>query len=299
MYDDAMKETDADETPESAEGHTPELEEGHSEVTSISQPAASGYTPRGRPRSAPEILLRRWWIVALGAILVAAITYGISRVVPPTYSSSAEVALLVSGVDVNDATLGANNLAAQYAQEVNSTQVLQSAGSQLGGLIPSSSVTGGPVAAQNLIAIQATASSASLAQRRASAVANAFIVFIEREQAKEAAQYQQQASAQLRPLNAQIAQTRASLARAGSPTSARAVGLEQALTTLLTQRAVAQGTIAENSVAGRPTVTLVSSAGLGGQTVPRPKLYALIAFVLGLLIIARLVVYFGVRSRSV
>ena len=210
------------------------------------------------------------------------------------------MAVEVSGTDINDTTLGADNLANQYAQVVNSTRVLNAADRLVGdpGGIPSSSITGGAVAAQNLVSIRATASSPSLAAKRAAAVATAFLRFITKQVNRQASGYRNTSSAQLKPLNAQIAQTQAALASSGSPTSPKTLTLEQTLNTLIAQRAAALGSIAQTAVAGRPAVTLVSAAGAGSQVAPKPKVYALVGFVLALLILARLVVYFDARPHD-
>jgi capsular polysaccharide biosynthesis protein len=266
---------------------------------------AAGEGPEGRGPQRPSamaILFRRSWIVLVGAALVAAATYLVSERVPATYASSAEVAVQVSGTDINDTTLGANNLADQYAQIVNSTQVLSAADRLIGdsGGIPSSSVTGGAVAAQNLVSIRATASSPGLAAKRANAVTTAFIRYITLQVSQQASGYQKTSSVELKPLNAQIAQTQAALASAGSASSGSAISprtltLEQTLDTLIAQRAAALGSIAQTAVAGRPAVTLVSVAGAGSQVAPKPKVYALVGLLLALLILARLVVYFDAR----
>jgi hypothetical protein len=204
----------------------------------------------------------------------------------------------VTGTNVNDTTLGANNLAAQYAQLVNSSVVISAADRLLKppGSIPTSAVTGGAVSAQNLVSIQATASSPQQAQARAAAVTTAFIEYVTYQVSRQATHYQQTTAAQLRPIDVEIASTQAKLKR--SPTTAR-FALQQTLDTLLGQRASAQANIAESSVAGRPSVQLASQAGLGGQTAPKPTLYAVVGFVIGLLIIARLVVYNSGRRRPV
>lgn len=256
---------------------------------------ARAHVPAPSPAS---VLLRRSWIVVIGAIVIAAAVYAISKRVPATYGSSAQVAVVVSGTDVNDTSLGANNLAGQYAQEVSATPVLAYADRLLGrhsAGIPASAITGGAVGAQNLISIQATAGSPGVAQRRAAAVTTAFTNYVAQQVQAQAAGYQTASSRQLKPINTQIAQTEAQLNAVGSATSANAVALSSELSSLVAQRAVSEGNIAQTAENGRPSISLVSNAAAGSETAPKPKLYALIGFVLGLLILARLVVYFGTR----
>jgi len=257
-------------------------------------------TPSAAAPSATSILLKRWWIVVGGAALVAVITFAISKTVPATYSSSSKVAVLVSGTDINDTTLGADNLASQYAQMVGATPVLAAADKLLPGSdpIPSSAISGGSVGAENLIEIQATAGSAALAQARAAAVTGAFINYIPSQVDSQAASYQTSSTAQLKPLDTQIAHTQAALDSAGPASTPKSLALEQTLDALIAQRAAALSSIAQTAVAGRPTVALVSDAGAGSQTAPRPTLYAMVAFIIALLVIARSVVYFSGRRQT-
>lgn len=256
---------------------------------------------RGTPATSPagDILLRRWWVVLFGALAIAAATYAVSKVVPATYASSSEVVVLVSGTDVNATTLGANNLASQYAQVVNSSQVLSLAATLKKPPVdvPPPSISGGTVGAQNLISIQATAGSAQLAQARAAAVTAAFVKYINQQVANQATHYAQTSSAQLRPLAGEISQTQAAL-NVVAPKSTKAIELQQTLVTLLAQRAAAQANIAQTAVAGRPSVQVTSAAGPGSQTAPKPTLYALVGFIVGLLILARVVIYTSRRRAT-
>jgi len=273
------------------------------ELSSVQQRAnrhRSAHTGGAGAQSATSILLKRWWMVLGGAVLVAIITFALSEAVPATYSSQSKVALLVSGTDINDTTLGADNLASQYAQMVSATPVLLAASKLLrrSDAIPSSAISAGSVGAENLIAIQATADSAALAQARAAAVTGAFINYISTQVDSQASSYQRTSTAQLRPLNAQIAQTQAALDSAPPASTPKSLALEETLNALIAQRAAALSSIAQTAVAGRPTATLVSDAGAGSKTAPRPALYALVAFIVGLLVIARSVVYFSVHRQT-
>ncbi len=241
--------------------------------------------------SSPQLLLRRSWVVVGGAIIVAVVTYLISSVVPATYSSSAKVAVFVSGTDPNDTSLGANNLANQYAQMVGATQVLGAAQQSMHSSIPSTTVTGGTVGAQNVISISATASSASLAQQRAAAVASAFIKYISQQSSALANGYKTAANQGLAPIDAQIATSQAQLSRA--KTTGESLAIASEINTLISQRAVILGNSTQTALDGRPTVRLVTAAGAGSKTAPQPKLYTLVAFIVALLLIARVVTYFG------
>jgi capsular polysaccharide biosynthesis protein len=190
--------------------------------------------------SAPEVLVRRWWIVLLGAVVIALLTYGVSKVIPPTYSSSAIASVLTGGTDANDTTQGEDNLASQYAQLVDSATVLAAASQEIHASVPTTAVSGGTVNDQNLISIVATADSATQARARASAVAEAFVRYLNAQSLNEATDF--------------------------------------------------------GSQYVRQVVSIITPAAVGTQTVPKPTLYAIVAFILGLLIVGRLVVYFSSRE---
>jgi capsular polysaccharide biosynthesis protein len=244
-------------------------------------------------------VLLRGLVVVCASLAVAAVVFVVSHAIHGTYSSSSTVAVNVSGSDINDTSLGADNLASQYAQQVNATPVLQQAGTKLDGAgIPSGSISGGAVGAQNAIAIKATASSASLAEARATAVANAFVAYVDQEVTRQAAAYVRSATTALKPLAAQIADVQSKLAARRASASSSTAALEEELGTLTAQRAAALASIAETSVAGGASVTIVGAASSGVKTAPKPTLYALVGFLVGLLITGRLAFYLAARKQT-
>jgi capsular polysaccharide biosynthesis protein len=245
----------------------------------------------------------RGLVVVCASLAVAAVVFVVSHAIHGTYSSSSTVAVNVSGSDINDTSLGADNLASQYAQQVNATPVLQQASTKLDGAgIPSGSISGGAVGAQNAIAIKATAPSATLAQARATAVTNAFVAYVDQEVTRQAAGYVSSATTALKPLAAQIAHVQSQLAArstsASSSSSSSTAALEEELGTLTAQRAAALASIAETSVAGGASVTIVGAAGAGVKTAPKPTLYALVGFLVALLITGRLAFYLAARKQT-
>ena len=243
-------------------------------------------------------------VVIIASFVVAGVVLVVSHSLPAKYSSSATVAISVSGSDINDTSLGADNLASQYAQQVNATPVLERAQQILGAGIPSTSVSGGAVGAQNVVAIHVAADSASLAQRRAAAITTAFVAYVNDSVTKQATNYATSAQAQLAPLSVQIRQVQSELnsrsvnSSTTTTDSATAV-LEQEVGTLEAERAAALSAIAQTSVAGRPSVVVVDDAGAGGKTAPKPGLYALVGFIVALLVFSRLAVYRLARRQPV
>jgi capsular polysaccharide biosynthesis protein len=248
------------------------------------------------------VLARRWWIVLLVAVVIGVATYAVSRLIPAVYGSSASVAVLVSGTDPNSTTQAENNLASQYAQVVGAQSVLTAAGRNLGaaGNGLSGAITAGTVAGENLVSIRATGTTPQEAQQRAAAVTNAFIQYVSSQSLRQSQVFDAQSLRELTPLNVEIQQATKELAgfSPSHQTSARYQTLQSTLSTLLTQRSAALAAIAQTGVGGRPSLTVVDPAGLGGQVAPKPMLYAVVAFVLGLLIVGRLIVYLGSRNRS-
>ncbi|HTX12191.1 MAG TPA: hypothetical protein VME22_26480 [Solirubrobacteraceae bacterium] len=247
---------------------------------------------------ASSTLGRRWWIVLLGALAIGAATYVVSKAIPATYSSSSTIAVNVTGTDANDATLGANNYASQYAQLIGATPVLNAAGQTLGrdasGL--SAAITGGTVGGQNLVSIRASGDSPQQAQVRAAAVTDAFIKYMDRQTLAQGRAFEKNAIAGLTPLNSDITHLSKELAQIHDQTSSHYQTVETSLTNVLTQRTTQLSTIATTAASGEPTLSVINQAGVGSETAPRPSLYALAAFIVALLIVGRAVVYFASRE---
>jgi uncharacterized protein involved in exopolysaccharide biosynthesis len=246
-------------------------------------------------------LARRWWIVLLAAVVVGAATYEISRHLPASYSSSATVAVQVSGSDPNSTTQAANTMAGQFAQQVTAEGVLSAASQALHVSVSdlNTSVSGGVVGDQNLITVQASAGSPQDAQNRAATITADFIKYVASQATQQRQTYAKDSQQQLAPINAEIQQVTQQLNRFGpsQTTSARYLSLQSTDSTLLAERAAALASIAQNGSGGYPTMTLVSAAGAGSMVAPQPKLYAIIGFILALIIVGRLVVYFAPRGR--
>lgn len=261
-----------------------------------------GSAPPPAKISAAEVLARRWWVVLLAAAVVAVATYEISSRLPARYSSSATAAVQVSGSDPNSTTEAANTMAGQFAQQVDAQSVLAAASRTLHVSTSelNASVSGGVVGDQNLITIQANGSSPQSAQQRAATVTADFIKYVSDQAALQRQSYDSSSQQQLAPINSEIQQVTRQLdgIRAGQQTSARYLSLQSTQSTLLAERAAALANIAQTGSGGYPTITLVSTAGAGSETAPQPKLYAIIGFILALLIAGRLVVYFAPRERS-
>ncbi len=260
---------------------------------------ARGFTPPEEPADRLGIVWgAKWWIIGV-TVLITAVTFGVSSAIPPTYSSNANV--LVSAVAptglTKDAVDASNDLASQYAQLVNSSGVIAPAARALE-MPPStlgSSISAGTVAAQNIVAITATAPNALAAQRRANAVASQFVAAQTRRNAQLARAYTSAVAASQRRLDAQTAKT---LAQLSSPSAAVRAAAAGTLPLLLSQRQQQAAATAQASANTQPALSVYEPAGLGSQVVPRPVLYAGIALIVSFVAAAQIAALVGVHRAG-
>jgi len=250
-----------------------------------------------QPLSRGEILQRKWWLLLLVAALIGAATFVVSGLVPATYESSSKVRVGVLGGGASQQSIAAaNDLASQLAQVVGADTVVSAAGKSTGESTSTlrTVVTGGTVADQNVIQIKAGGSSPDQAQRRTAAVSTAFIDYVRRVGVSQSSMFNVAARRQLKPLTDQINEVTKEL-EGLSPSSERYETVSDTLSTLISQRSAAVADIAQNSVGGRPAVTLLESASAGAKVQPKPALYGMVGFLVGLLIVAQLIVYLAPR----
>jgi capsular polysaccharide biosynthesis protein len=224
------------------------------------EPGVAALPPRGGPREfdrAATVWRDRKLILSFAA-LAAAIALLVSVLIPATYRSTATIR--VAGQPVNgalsDAVTGSNNLAKQYAEIVGSP-VVESVAAKMLHVSPSSlrgGISAGTVNDQNLISIDAQASSADAAARRANAVANSFINYIRAANARQARE---------------LVRNLANASQHSGPVPA---------------------SVAQAAAAAQPTVVTAGVAQPGDKVAPKPALYTLIALVVGALVTAQVVI---------
>lgn len=239
----------------------------------------------------PARLITRLAVALLAvSAVIAVLVYVGSSMLPKTYGSSAEVLVNVSGSDPNSTSQGADSLASQYSQQVNSSQVLAIADKSLGAnvQIPSGSVSAGVVAAQNLIQISVSNSDPVIAQKVAQAVSDAFVLYVNEQNKAQALRTSEAEQTQLAPLKNQIAGLQRQLSAAERSKAANAAqkvsNLNTQISNLQVQVAAAEAQFATAAATAQTSLTQVSAASDGSQTAPKPKLYALVAFVIAFLI---------------
>lgn len=230
----------------------------------------------------------KWWILA-AAVAAGIGTYFGSGSIPKSYEASAVVSVTSAPVSggMSDAVRASNDLASQYAQLVDSAPVLARAkaalGSDGGGL--AGDVAAGTVAGQNLVSIRVDAGSRGAAQRRANAVAEAFVAYItgvNRARAEALiTSVKEQLAANAAAVTAQQLKVLQSLAK-GTAARTDIAGL---LGTLGSQRQQLLADLVQNAAAAQPTVEVAVPADPGKKTQPRPVLYAVVAFFVAALVV--------------
>jgi hypothetical protein len=270
--------------------------------------------PEPEPEPAPQLQsagaprpgrIRRDLVLAaiaslLAATLAATAVYGASSTLPATFQSSSTVRVAIQSTsDVNDATVTASNdLASQYAQIANTGSVVALARRRLSGAdaqLTSSDIAAATVAAQNLIQITVNGDDAGQSQRRADAVGAAFVDALRQLNGQQAAQYANEVQGKLAPIDQSIAQTRAGLS-GGTQDSRRNAAI--VLASLIVQRQQVQASVAQNVASMQPALTQVAGAGPGAKVSPKPQLYALVGFVIVLLVVGRVLVVAAARRPT-
>ena len=258
----------------------------------------------------------KWWILAATVVVLAA-TYLISQAVPKTYSSSAEVSVSAApsaSGPTSDMVTAGSDLASQYAQFANSSPVAGPA-AQLVGMSTTdleSDTTTGTLAGQNVIQVTVQASNATDAEKRATAVADSLVTYIQDSGVAQVKSYNASVNAGTASLDAEIAKAQLAVsvasnaltaaaastsANAVSAASARLSSAESLLTTLSDRRQQLLTNAALQAATLTPTVVRLGSASPASIVEPKPTLYAGIAGLLALIISTQLVVTLSERRR--
>jgi hypothetical protein len=254
------------------------------------------------PTRSTMVWRRKWWIV-LAAVVVAAVVYGVTSQLSPRYEASATVQVaLLGGNATSEGVTAANDLASQYAQIIDSDPVVNSVARRLA-VSPDDirdNVSGATVNDQNLISVSAKAGDGAEATRRATAAARALVSYVTRSVRTQSASVNEEALAQLKPLDDQIRALRKKVAGASASESRSQeyIASQQSLATLEAQRAATIGDIARSGASGRPSLQLLNPAGAGNKVSPKPTLYAIAAFIIALLLAAQLSSFAGRRRAA-
>jgi capsular polysaccharide biosynthesis protein len=214
------------------------------------------------------------------SLIAAAAAYEIGHHLTATYAASGSIRVAISAEDgVNDQNVIAqNDLATQYSQLVNSPAVERLAATQLGVPVAdlSGTLSGSTLDAQNILQVTATGGTSSQAQARARASVGAVIAYLTHATEQQAAQY-------LARLQHNVT-TQIPDPYPGVNTQ-RVTRLRDSLVGV---RAGFLGQGARDAAGDQPTLQVINPGGSASETAPKPKLYALVAFVVALIVTVRL-----------
>jgi capsular polysaccharide biosynthesis protein len=269
--------------------------DGHLHIEELPEVPQLTHAPVPPSPSSPDrlgLLWRAKWVVLVVTALIAALTYGISSAMPAKYESSIVVRIAAQGGDnsaSNLAVQASNDLASQYAQLVTAAPPIMEAASKLhiGSGTLAASVSASTVAAQNLVKITAQAPSPEGASTRARQVAQAFRVYVGHLTRRQGNDYANAVSARLKPLDDNIAQTRRQLQ---TGTASERLESLKILSNLLIQRQEFEASVAKSAASAQPTVQVLFSPSAGAKVSPKPKLYALIALIAGLILVSQIAI---------
>jgi capsular polysaccharide biosynthesis protein len=258
--------------------------------------------PNGEPERR-EPSLGRMLFAGIACLVVSAviggIAYGVGKQLPATYQSSGQIRIaLASQGGISDPVVtAANDIATQYAQLASSVPVATLAAKSLG--VPvrqiQGKITGGTVGAQNLVQVTASASSAADATNRARAASEALQAYVTRLNAQASVQYTARVQRSLGVIDQEIT-TLTDRIRTDSATQQ---STDTALIESLNgQRDQLFGQVVRDAASNQPTLQVVTPASSASQTSPKPKLYALVALVVALIISGRVAYVLGRRARA-
>ncbi len=277
-------------------------------VPQVQNRSESGPTIHGTEPDRVSILWRATPYILLVTALVALGVYGVSKSLTPLYSASATVRITATqspGGSATDVATASNDIAAQYAELVTSAPVLDPAAKSVGATasILSAHLSAGTVSSQNLVRVKAQSASRGQSAQWANAVATSLAHYVSTQSAAQTKSVQAALDAQLKPIDANIAQLQREIAAVSSTAVAGSAGYvklqssESQLTELLTSRADLLTTTAVSIASDEPQVQVLSAAGPPTQVSPKPTLYTIIA-ALGALLIASEIALLVARRRS-
>jgi hypothetical protein len=244
----------------------------------------------GRPSqpSAEKITVRAAAICLLLSVVFGAIAYVVGQALPSTYQSSGLIRVAVPSQQgaIDPVVTAANDIASQYAQLASSAPVAARAATGLGVSANSlnGKITGGTVSGQNLVQVTASAHSARTASARAAAASAALTGYITALNTQAAARYVSGVTGGLTTINRSLGQLTIQLRHDKAPARAADRG---ALQSLSSQRDQLLGQVARDAASNEPSLQVVNASTGATLTSPKPKLYALVAFIVALLLTGR------------
>ncbi len=255
------------------------------------------------------VWLARWWVLAI-VVVITLLTYIVSTSLPGSYASSATVSVSAQGsstVSPLDTVDASNGLASQVAQLVTTDAIEGPAKKALGRSNLAGSVAAATAADQNLIVITVTGRNGPLDRAEADALAASTKTYVVQTSANAAEAHTTAVTASLASLGAAITQANTAVhaatiaaagALAGSPAAQTLANAETALQNLQLRQQTLQSQAAVDGASQEPSVSIVAPAGSPSKVSPKPLLYTLIAFVVGLILAVEAALIVGRRRAS-
>jgi capsular polysaccharide biosynthesis protein len=234
------------------------------------------------------ITLKAALLCLVVSIVAGGVAYGVGHSLQSVYQASGtiRIALPSQGGLSDPVVIASNDLATQYAQLVDTPQVRALAAASLA-VAPASldgKLSGSTVSAQNLLKVTATGSSSAAAQARAKAAVAAVQRYLSGLTTVQNAQY---LASLKRGLNATpLLEQRLRIGR---------LGTGQLSVTVAGLRGEVLNQGVRDAAGNQPSFQVVDPGAGATVTYPKPSLYALVAFVVVLLISLRVAF---VASRS-
>jgi capsular polysaccharide biosynthesis protein len=249
----------------------------------------------------------RLWILG-AAIAAAVLALIVAAIIPARYSASALVRVtLPTSAGLSEASVqAADDLASQDTQVATSRPIIARASAVLGqaGAGLTGAVSAATVSSQNLIKISARGDSAHESEQRANAVAGALTAYLNAEEAKNSSAGASLTSKRVGELEGRIEASETAidslLARreAGKAlTPVERVHLQNLQSEVVSLQGLQQSLLVSSAGQGVPSLTVFAPAGQATKTQPKPAIYALVSFIVVLLIAAEIAVLAGTRKR--
>jgi capsular polysaccharide biosynthesis protein len=217
------------------------------------------------------------------AAIAAGGAYGVGKSLTPVYQSTSTIRVTAHQQGgLNDPVITASNdLAAEYAQLVSSDQIRALTAKALGVTVASinGKLSGSTVNAQNLLQVTATADSASAAVARAAAAGRVVHTYINALVQQQSIQYL--ASVHRGVSNDMRKQSVIGISPVGVPG-------EQLAAQLANGRAQVVGEAVRDAASNQPVLQLIDLGTGASETSPQPKLYAVVALIIALVLTLRL-----------
>lgn len=227
-------------------------------------------------------------ICVAASFAAAILAYGVGKLLPPTYQSSGllRVAVPSQGGVSDPVVLAANDSATQYALLASSEPVTRLTAQSLN--VPerrlAGKISGGTLSAQNLVQVTVTGDSAGSAVARAEAATASLARYITLLNARESNQYVARVQRGLAQSNLEL---KSLTQQIGTDSPAQRANDTNALQSLQSEHAQMLEEVARDAAGDQPSVQVVNPSSPATISSPKPKLYALVVFIVALIVSIR------------